>query len=134
MSDGEQKASSCEDRSSFRVMRDQYTAPWLRHPKESLLRTSAHSGQSRPRNYEGVQFINVPGAAAPPLAILGVISERRVNANDSKVTIPLTSVPTFSTENIWRQAISMLAASGTVNRTRNVILLLLGQTDSETQT
>jgi len=37
------------------------------------------------------------------LAMVGVISEIRVNANDSKVSLPLTSVPTFSTENIGRQ-------------------------------
>ena len=36
-------------------------------------------------------------------AILALINDFRVKANDSKVSIPLTSVPTFSTENIGRQ-------------------------------
>jgi len=37
------------------------------------------------------------------LAIMALINDFRVKANDEKVSIPLTSVPTFSTENIGRQ-------------------------------
>jgi len=37
------------------------------------------------------------------LAMMAVMNEFRVKASDSKVSIPLTSVPTFSTENIGRQ-------------------------------
>src|SRR5450755_672604 len=37
------------------------------------------------------------------LALIAVISGLGVSANDAQVSIPLTSVPTFSTENIGRQ-------------------------------
>ncbi len=37
------------------------------------------------------------------LAIMALLNDFRVKANDEKVSIPLTSVPTFSTENIGRQ-------------------------------
>ena len=37
------------------------------------------------------------------LSLVGIITGLAVSANDAQVSIPLTSVPTFSTENIGRQ-------------------------------
>jgi len=42
-------------------------------------------------------------AAVLTLSLVGIINGLVLNANDAKVSVPLTSVPTFSTENIGRQ-------------------------------
>ena len=47
--------------------------------------------------------LKIPIAVVLLLALMGIVSRLEVSAKEEKVSIPLTSVPTFSTESIARQ-------------------------------